>query len=260
MSKISSRYWVLLALVGLLTLGGVRMTKVYAIQAPQRPLSDFLSKQGTTMVFNTPVPDQIGWFNNSPGQFPPASARFALFDYAGLAADYLNQNFGISLGTTTSGSVTERPLADGRAEVTVILHTTNALAWVSSTAPNPDPNQNPVLFGYKAAEIAMDPSKEPALGESHLKVVFKNPTQGADLPDLVNAFILGNAAPGQELVSISFLAQARGSLRTSANLGPEGTLGECFVAQNGILFNGPFMGATTDGFPAELVELHRIGQ
>src|SRR5262245_37928822 len=186
MSKISLRYMGLLALVGLLTLGGVRMTKVYAIQAAQRPLSDFLSKQGTTMVFNTPVPDQIGWFNNSPGQFPPASARFALFDYAGLAADYLDQNFGISLGTTISGSVTERPLDDGRAEVTVIVHTTNALAWASSTAPNPDPNQNPMLFGYKAAEIATDPSKEPALGESHLKVVVKNAAPRADVPALVN--------------------------------------------------------------------------
>ena len=131
MSRMRLRYWGVLVLVGVLMLGGVTMTKADAMQAPQRPLSDFLSKQGTTMVFNTPVPDQIGWFNNSSGQFPPASARFALFDYAGLAADYLNHNFGISLGTTTSGSVTERPLADGRAEVTVILHTTNALAWVS---------------------------------------------------------------------------------------------------------------------------------
>ena len=207
MSRIGSRYLGLLALVGLLMLGGVRMTKAYAIQANQRPLSDFLSKQGTTMVFNTPVPDQIGWVNNPTGPFPPAATRFALFDYAGLAADYLDQTFGISLGATTSGSVTERPLADGRAEVTVILHTTNALAWVSSTAPNPDPNQNPALFGYKAAEIAMDPRKEPALGESHLHVVFKNPTPGADLPDLVNAFILGNAAPGQELVSILSFAK-----------------------------------------------------
>ncbi len=183
-----------------------------------------------------------------------------MFDYAGLAAKYLEDNFGISLGTTAGGSITERPLSDGRAEVTVILHTKRALTWAAKPGPPAGENGNPPSFGYRAAEIAADSSKVPALGESHLQVVFKNPTPGADRPDLVDAFILGNAAPGQELVFVAFRGTATGPLRPPAGLGPEGTPGRCFVIQTGVLFKGPFKGATADGFPAELVELRRIGQ
>lgn len=83
---------------------------------------------------------------------------------------------------------------------------------------------------------------------------------GADLPDLVNAFILGNTASGQELVFIAFRGTATGPLRAPANLGPEGTPGRCFVVQTGFFLRSHFMGATADGFPAELVELRRIGR
>jgi hypothetical protein len=82
---------------------------------------------------------------------------------------------------------------------------------------------------------------------------------GVDLPDLVDAFISGHAAPGQELVFVAFHGTATGPLRVPAGLGPEGTPGRCFVVQTGVLFRGPSMGATEDGFPAELVELRRIG-
>lgn len=226
------------------------MATIAQAKTTTRPISDFLDEQGTTMVFNTPVPDQIGWANNPP-------TLFALFDYAGLADEYL-QGFDIFLGTQIAGSVTERPLKDGRAEVTVILHTKRALTWAAD--PDPDPNTTTPSFGYRAAEIAADSSKVPALGESHLQVVFKNTMPGADFPDLVDAFILGNAASGQELVYIAFRGTATGPLRLPAGLGPEGTPGRCFVVQTGVLFRGPFMGATADGFPAELVELRRIGQ
>jgi hypothetical protein len=129
--------------------------RVLAAAAVQRPISDFLSQQGTTMVFNAPVPDEIGWANAAP------STLFAWFDYNGTAADYL-AGFGIDLGTTTSGKVTERPLKDGRAEVQVILDTKNALTWAAD--PNPDPNADPPSFGYRPAELAADPSLVPALG------------------------------------------------------------------------------------------------
>ncbi len=51
-------------LLGVMAIGSTMTASVQADQAVQRPISDFLSKQGTTMVFNTPVPDQIGWVNN----------------------------------------------------------------------------------------------------------------------------------------------------------------------------------------------------
>ncbi|MBL8187498.1 MAG: hypothetical protein JNK38_05800 [Acidobacteria bacterium] len=116
-----------------------------------------------------------------------------------------------------------------------------------------------MIFGFKPQDLLADPAKQPALGQSHLQVVFKNPAPGASLPDIVNAFVLGNTVPGQELVSIYFNATATGELRADSGF-PEGTSGRLTIAQSGILFRGPFKGATTDGFPAEMVELRRVGQ
>src|SRR5262249_41646002 len=123
---------------------------------------------------------------------------------------------GTRLGTKTDGTMTERPLADGRAEVSVILHTTDALTWASMFPP---PAAGPTLFGNTAADVQSGAT--PALGDSVLQVVFKNTAPGAALPDPVNAFILGNAAPGQELVFIAFRGTATGPLHAPADLGPE---------------------------------------
>jgi hypothetical protein len=224
-----------------------------AAQSSQRPLSDFLSRQGTTELFTQPQDDQIGW--SSPVSQSPV--RWALFDYTNQAAEA-----GLALGTTLQGSVLERPLPDGRAEVTVSLQTKNALAWVINVDPNGPPTQyntNPLLLGYRAQDLLVDPSKRPALGDSQLNVVFRNPALGAPLPDLVVCFVV-SGCPGVELISISFHGRATGPLHADAGLGPTGALGEVIVTQTGVLFRGPFRGATADGFPAERVELHRIGQ
>jgi hypothetical protein len=184
-----------------------------------------------------------------------------LVDYAGIANEFIEDNVrGFSLGTTTQGSVIERPLADGGAEVTVILQTTNALTWVTTfTEPPGSEHTNPLLFGFRTQDIVEDPTRQPGLGESHPRVVFKNTAPGAPLPDLVAAFILGPPAPGQELVAISFDANATGPLRAAFGVA-EGTPGRAIVTQTGVLFRGPFEGATEDGFPAERVELRVIGR
>src|SRR5437016_1956309 len=92
-----------------------------------RPISDFLNAQGTTSVFNHGVagfPDEIGW-GTSTATINAGTGRFALIDYTGQDAAFL----GLNLGTTTSGSISERLLSDGLAQVTVTLHTHNALAF-----------------------------------------------------------------------------------------------------------------------------------
>jgi hypothetical protein len=248
-------------LIGLL-LGAAAFFGVAGAQnhAVQRPIEDFTSSQGTTIGFTPPVADQIGWLT-------PASqsdGKFALFDYAGKANEYLISQGLPSLGTTMSGKVTERPLADGRAEVTVILHTKNALTWtiaLDPQGPSDQFNSNPPLFGFRAPDIVADPlNNQPALGNSDLQVVFKNTALGAPLPDLVACFILGTCPAEIELVSISFRGTATGALHESAGLGPEGTPGRCFVVQTGILYRSSFKGATADGFPAEIVELRRVGK
>ena len=55
-----------------------------------------------------------------------------------------------SLGTQVGGTVSERALSDGRAEVTVILHTENALAWVSTAD---DAINGTLLMGSRAQAI-----------------------------------------------------------------------------------------------------------
>lgn len=237
-----------LFLLGLMTAEVAR-----AEAATQRPISDFTSAQGTTMVFTPPARDVIAWSTCSvcvPG-------LFAWFDYAGRA----NATQSLGLGTATEGSITERPLSDGRADVKVVLHTRKALSWAAEFNPfsPPDPNTSPLLFGWRAQDILADPNKTAALADSNLVVEFKNTAPGAPLPDLVDAFILGNASAGQEIISISFYATASGPLHANAGVA-EGTPGRCTVAEAGVLFKAKFMGATGDGFPVELVELRAVGK
>ena len=220
-----------------------------SLPARVRPVSDFTSTQGTTNIFIPPVPDFIGWGDNPPHQF-------ASIDYAGLANAWLVSNGGTSLGTTVSGNVVERPLADGRALVSVTLHTTRANSWV---VQNPgDFANDPLQFGYRAQDLLANPALTPALSESHFNVSFKNTVPGAPLPDLVDAFILGNAAPGQELRSLSFRSSGDGPLRAAFGVA-EGTPGQLVVTQSGLFFTG-FHGAVGDAFPAERVDLHPLGQ
>src|SRR5687767_8006772 len=105
-----------------------RADRAYA--ATQRPIADFVNAEGTTGIFVPPVADFIGW--GSAAAKPPV--RFASVDYAELADTYLSGQ-GLSLGTRTAGQVTEQELADGRAKVSVVLHTTDALTWVIAFDP-----------------------------------------------------------------------------------------------------------------------------
>jgi hypothetical protein len=238
--------------------GLLRPDSAQAAPAQQRPLADFLDTQGTTTFFVPPVPDYVGW--STP--FSSLPARFALIDYAGLADEFIQAHTGgFSLGTTVDGSILERPLASGRAEVTVVLHTTRALAWVVPIAI-PDPSEialNALLFGYRAQDIVANTSLTPGLAECHLVLTFQNTAPGAPLPDLVPTFFAGSPGPGQALVAVSFHSRASGPLRPPFGV-PDGTPGSCVVSQNGVLLRGHFKGATADGFPVEHVDLHPVGQ
>ena len=230
----------------LLALGGVAF--VPNAMAAARPLSDFLNTQGTTSLFVPPVPDYIGWCGEDA--HPPI--RFALVDYAGLAAKWLTTNGGPSLGTVVTGDVNERALPDGRAQVTVNLSASNALTWAVDCSG--DVGSDPLLFGYRAQDLLADRTLKPGLSSLSMQVVFTNTAPGAPLPDLVNAFILGNAAPGQQLLTLSFHSDGFGPLRSAFGVA-DGTRGEVVVTQTGnFKTSGHGMGVT-DGFPAETVSV-----
>lgn len=251
----------------------------FGAAATQRPISDFLSVQGTFCIappaggscedlgasldpasgcclFVPPTPNFFGWFD-------PASLNFASFDYAGLAAANILALSGgtIDLGTTMSGSVTERPLPDGRAEVHVRLLTRRALAWAFNFNETDCPPGNPfatcaLRFGYRPVEVLAGAT--PALGDLLHHMVIINTAPGAPLPDLVQ---VGFApAPGQEFQTHSFYSRASGALRAPFGVS-EGTPGRLENTQTGLVgLVGTPQAPSFDGFPAEHIKIYAVGQ
>lgn len=232
-------------LVGTLLCIGIFLTGTASASnaAVQRPIEDFVDQQGTFCIPDgaggcflivPPIENFIGWTDAMTG-------IGASVDYAGLADDWAAGAF----GTETTGTVTERPLPDGRAEIHVRLRTENALTFVVAGG---DFAGGELLFGNRAPEVLAGAA--PALGESFLHVRFVNTAPGDPLPDLIQLLIAPE--PGQELKFIAFKANVSGPL-------PDGTPGRVTVVQTG-LFMTPFKGAVADGFPAEFIKIHAAGQ
>jgi hypothetical protein len=216
--------------------------------SPGRPLSDFLGAQGTTSVFAAPLPDYIAWSDGAHGMMMS-------LDYAGLAEAWTMTESGgaVSYGTTITGSISEHPLADGRADVHITLHIHDALGYVVAFDAVSGPDFSDIRFGRLApAALA---AHDAALGDAEMEIRLINTAPGAPIPDLVDAFILGNAQAGQELRFIRINGQATGALRAASGF-PEGASGRAAVVQTGVLQAG-FHGAVGDGFPVERVTLRR---
>lgn len=242
-------------LVGILTTMAAGATSI-------RPIEDFVNNQGTLCIDNG-----IGGCLFPPGDnfitwTAPDQKREIAVDYAGLWSNRL------SLGTTTDGKITERPLADSRAEVTVLLHTKNALTWATKLDPTIGFNPTDLstyqflfqdlLFGHRPSDILK--GKDAALGDSFLKVVFINTAPGAPMPDLAQLAFFPEQ--GQELLSVTFDAQADGTLREAFGV-PDGTPGKANVIQTGLFFVfgkvNPASHVAIDGFSAEKIDLNVVG-
>jgi hypothetical protein len=181
-----------LALLVCCALGGTAAPAAARSTATARPLADFVNVQGTYdfgFLFVPPVPNFLGWSD-------PAGLSLSI-DYAGLADRTCN---GVA-GTVFAGTVAERLLPDGRAEVSVELFTRNAITWAVNGT---DFANGPVVFGVRWQE---DPpgrcalAGTPALGTSLLRVTFRNTAPGAPLPDLVQLLVAPE--PGQEFVALA---------------------------------------------------------
>jgi hypothetical protein len=244
------------------------MTIPLRAQVNQRPLSDFINAQGSTTCFTPPAPAQIGWqtgANKTNGRANLTPTRFALIDYTGLEAKYLLDNYGINLGTTVSGSVLERPLADGHALVTVDVHTHNALGWAFDLTATGTYNDTPLLIGARVQDLAANRARTPALGDSHFHVEFIITKPGAKLPDLVGAnydpVSCPNVVPFKwtDIDFISIQASITGPLH--APDWAEGTPGRLDVEQIGLDpgFQKGGTGPLSDAFPVESITLQRIG-
>ena len=250
---------------GFLTAGVIAMVGLLgavAAQGGDRPLSDFLEAQGQTNEIFYPIPEYLAWLNHgelvsSSGK--PLQWRCAQVDYAGISARYLKEHVGLDLGTTVSGFISERPLKDGRAEVLVVIHTTNALAWAQDCTYDFGPNI-PTAFGEYQTDLLSNPSLTPALATSHMVIKFKNTAPGAPFPDLVCTVGVGECTEGFELLSQYFRANGSGPLHASSGFA-DGTPGKLVVTETGIFRPGPYVSGKSrvafDGWPAERVDWHR---
>lgn len=233
----NGRKWILAGMVALV----VALPAPVAAQVEQRDIMDFVDAQGTfcfpdgssgCAIFVPPVQNFLGWTD-------PKAQIAASYDYAGLADEYL----GGAYGTTFSGSVRERPLADGRAEVQVVLDTHNALTWVVDFMDF-DFNTG-LLFGSRVDTAG----GVPAFGDCRLRVKFINTAPQAPMPDLLQ--ILAFPEPGQEVLSLQFTGNAGGLL-------VDGTPARTHASETGLLDTG-FHGAVQDGFPVERINLWPVG-
>jgi hypothetical protein len=218
-----------------------------------RPIEDFVNRQGRYCLYydkewgyqEDPCTEKnsiliVPPVANFPAWTDFETGRAMSVDFAGLADYHPAEG---AFGTTTHGSVTERALPDGRAEVEVRLITKNALTWVTNNA---DDWNAPLLFGHRADDV-VDNGAEPALGHSLLYLKFiNNKPPGSDLPDLVELFFF--PSEGMEWEYVSTYAFANGPLRELFGV-PDGTRGRAETAQIG----------TPDEFTEERIDLRVLG-
>lgn len=192
-------------------------------KAIKRPIEDFVSAQGTYIAFYI----YLVMYDNEV-------TKWVDIDYAGLLNGWAEWVSGgaYSFGTEISGSVTERPLADGRTHVHVRLHTTNAVTFVREYD---SPNDHPYLFGNPAWACVLY-GAEPALGDVFMEWKYITPDPpGSPMPDLLQLLIYPEE--GQEVLQSVFTLQAEGELHEAFGV-EEGTPGKVSVTAKAP-FNAP---------------------
>jgi hypothetical protein len=219
--------------------------------AGQRPISDFVSRQGqwsvqldangnadcaasaydgglTGFVLEPPIQNFVDWIE-------PQNDTSTSFDYAGL----VDKATGGALGTTMSGSIDEVVHQDGTVTVTILLHTTHALAWATTGFDS----LGTKLFGNTGAEVVGGAA--PSFGDCKLKLVINGPAANQPLPDFDQMF--WGCGPWS-FVSVYFIGSATGTL-------PDGTPARLQTTQTGVIFASskanPNSRVGFDQFPAE---------
>ena len=227
-----------LVLIGLImtVLPGLQ---VNAAGARQRSFSEWLTAQGTFVDPANCASFVFGWLT-------PDFATFARADYSGKICDCITNNGGPVFSPGFSGTVTERDLPDGTAEIHVIHHFTNTYV-VARDSQQPG-NPSPAILGYNPVELFGHPELQSAVASGTFQARFILPHPGFPLPNLAEVNTL----------SVSIRFQGSGPLRSTFGVA-EGTPGKVIVNQIG-LFNIPGQGnGVADGFPAELINVFQSG-
>jgi len=204
-------------------------------QTQTRPLSDFINAQHV----NAAGAPFILWTD-------PTTNRLMVIDYSGKVNDFIVSHGGASVGTTVSGTIIERPLKDGTAEVSVMLHLQNAVVWAFQGTPAT------LVFGHTPLQIVG--GGDPALATVNLTLKFINSAPGAPLEDLATIAFTLQTETFQQLNAIG-----QGTFRTAFGV-PDGTPGIAQTTQTGTLQSNGSGGPRGDFFPAEHIDFHVTGQ
>jgi hypothetical protein len=218
--------------VGLMLAGMSAWAHTASAQTTQRPLSDWLAP-------NLAEPILEIWFE-------PGNPDFAFVDYFGRMAT----NNGLSLGSSFDGTVTERARKDGRADVHVVLHSRNVLAYAYDTA-----HANKIVFGHTGAQIAG--GADAALADVLLTVDFINSAPGAPLPSLSRLSFFPSA--NYTLTKTNLVTSADGTFRAAYGVA-DGTVGKMQITQRGIYDSPGLANNHPDLFPAEHINLIVTGR
>jgi hypothetical protein len=221
--------FLLIAAIALMAFVGVGQANAQG--ARQRPFSDWLNAQESSC--NQFV---IWWI-------PQDFSTMAFADYTGKFGACMQNAGGPALNTVVNGTVSERDLPDGTAEILVNVHFTNTLAYARDLTQG----DAPLILGYYPSELIGHPENRPGLASGYLQAKFIIEHPGDPLPDLVFTNVL----------SIAARINANGPLRAEFGV-PEGTPGKFVVSQTGLTIPGGGVGVA-DSFPAELVRVFKAG-
>jgi hypothetical protein len=193
-------------------------------QTQQLPIGDFFDAQASA----------IGWID-------PATDRTLYFNAFGKRAKYYNLN----VGSTFEGREMVRVLADGRAHVTVILHTRNAICW--GFQGDGEGNYIPA-FGYSPGLVAG--GYVASLGDGMMNLEFTMPSPDSALQPVYQI----------PLESIVAVINCKGELRDGSG-SPDGTPGLARTTQRVLYTTGVPSGCPAgDCAPTERVEFEPIGK
>jgi hypothetical protein len=164
--------------------------------------------------------------------------------------NYIKNHGGPTIPTSFSGEVIERQLPDGRADVKVMLFTSNALIWVVDRCECEFGPGN-VLMGSTPDQVIH--GADPVLGDSFFDIEFINTAPGAPLPDLFQLFLFGGA---WQFISAGFQAKAQGPMHDVPGVQDivAGTTGMLTVTVAGVHSFNAF-----HGLPANVVNLTPVG-
>jgi hypothetical protein len=168
-----------------------------------------------------------------------------MFDPLGSIVAY----YGGDLGTMVTGAVTVRALQDGRALVTVLMHSKNALCWGYDLAFSGMPS-----FGAGPRQV-VQLGYAPSFGAGTERWEFTMASPDTPLPPL---WMVGS--PEFPLESVLAEFSCKGTFSAVSEY-PEGTPGMAHVMQRGLFATGVPTGCPAgDCWPAELAFFKPTGK